>query len=413
MERQSVTDGTLSGRSGPTGDATAERLYAEYSERLLAFCLKQLRSRSEAEDAVQVTFLCALRALRRGVVPESESAWLHAIARNVCRWQQRTASRRPVTSAVEVESVAEPAAEDDTGLLGELREALASLPERQRHALLLREWRGLSALEIAEHLHLSPPATHALLTRARRSLAHALTAPQRAALGVASLVYELRGWLKAALGGASAKVAVATIAVGVGVGGAVVVDQSVAGDKRARQPVDSAQSSPAATVGARVGATGRTTAVGSSAGLSGAASAARGAADPRGTTAAAGSRPRSGSGQTMRGRALPGSPPEPGSTPGPTTSPREPDPRVTDPLAGVALDPLEPPELPPVELPPVELPPVDLPPVDLPPVDLPPVDVPPVDVPTEVLPPVDLPPVDLPPADVPPVDPPPLPPLLP
>jgi RNA polymerase sigma factor (sigma-70 family) len=396
MERQFVTpSGTPPGRGVPTDDAAAERLYSEYSERLLAFCVRQLGSRAEAEDAVQVTFLCALRALRRGVVPESESAWLHAIARNVCRWQQRTASRRPVSSAVDVDSVAWSASDEETGRLAGLREALESLPERQRQALLLREWRGLSAIEIAEYLHLSPPATHALLTRARRSLAHALTAPQRAALGVASLVYELRSWLKAALGGASAKLAVVTVAVvGTGVGG-VVVDQSIAGDRGTRRPVESAQPTPDGRA-ARARSTSRTSAVGSSAGGPASAPGRRGAV-PRGsgTASVSGRGPASGPQQTIRERARPGSTADPGSAPAPAPTPREPGTTGTDPLAGVVpLDPPEPPELPPVDLPPVDVPPVDLPPVDLP---------------TDVIPPIDLPPIGVPPTDVPPVDLPPAP----
>jgi RNA polymerase sigma-70 factor, ECF subfamily len=386
MERQFVTpSGTRPGRGVPS-DAAAERLYSEYSERLLAFCFKQLRSRAEAEDAVQITFLCALRALRRGVVPESESAWLHTIARNVCRWQQRTASRRPVASDVEVESVAVSASDEETGRLDGLREALESLPERQRQALLLREWRGLSALEIAEYLHLSPPATHALLTRARRSLAHALTAPQRAALGVASLVYELRSWLKAALGGASAKVAVATVAVvGTGVGG-VVVDQSIAGDRGSHPAVESAQSAPAGSTGSRTVATSRTSAVGPSAGAPVSARGRPGAAARgSGTASISAPRPISGPQQTIRGRTRPGSTTDPRSSPTPLPTPREPGTTATDPLAGIV--PLDPPELPPVDLPPLHLPPVDLP-TDV----LPPVGLPSVDHPLTNLPPVDLPP---------------------
>ena len=392
---------TPSGRRGPTEDAAAERLYAEYSDRLLAFCVRQLGSRAEAEDAVQITFLCALRALRRGVVPESESAWLHAIARNVCRWQQRTASRRPLDGAVDLESVASAASDDDTELLGGLRDALESLPDRQRHALLLREWRGLSAHEIAEHLHLSPPATHALLTRARRALAHALTAPQRAAVGLASLVYEFRSWIKAVLGGASAKAAaVATVAVvGAGTAGVVAVDRSLAGDRSSREPVEVAQPIAAAPIAARArarDADGRSISRKPDA----ASSAGRTSRDA-GRSSVSGRLPSVESALTPLGPRRPRTSPaaDPAPAPGPERAPREPDSPLTDPLAAV---PVEPPPLP--ELPPVDLPPVDLPPVDLPPVDLPPVDLPPADLPTDVLPPVDVPPVD-----VPPVDPPPLP----
>jgi RNA polymerase sigma-70 factor (ECF subfamily) len=50
-------------------------------------------------------------------------------------------------------------------------EALAALPERQRRALLLREWRRLSYAEIAQELGVPPAAVGPLLYRARRSLA--------------------------------------------------------------------------------------------------------------------------------------------------------------------------------------------------------------------------------------------------
>jgi RNA polymerase sigma factor (sigma-70 family) len=372
-------------------DSEAERLFAEYSDRILAYCLGRLRSRPEAEDAVQLTFLYALRALRRGVVPQSESAWLHTIAKNVCLCQLRTTSRRPVTAEHDLESVAGPDVDDDPELLAGLRDALQSLPERQRHALLLREWRGLSAQEIADELELSGPATHALLTRARHALAQALTAPRRAAAGLASMVYELRSSIKAALGGASAKVAVATIAlVGVGVG-SVAVDQSL-GKEGSTPPAESSARAVEVT-----SAAGRTTPGGTTAATRTAASRQAGRDASSGLLTAALDR---------EGRAF-ASPPKPSEpvspadrAPGPAAPPAsaapESEAQVTVPLALPA-----PPD---IGLPPVDLPPVDLPPVDLPPVDLPPVDLPPVDLPTDGLPPVDLPSTDLLPADVPPAE---------
>ena len=68
-------------------------LYTKYSAQILAYCRQSLGSRSDAEQALHKTFLQADRALERGVVPECESAWLTAIAKNVCRWQHRNRSR--------------------------------------------------------------------------------------------------------------------------------------------------------------------------------------------------------------------------------------------------------------------------------------------------------------------------------
>ena len=211
----------------------AARLFEAYSEQLLGYCLGQLGSRSEAEDAVQTTFLHALRALRRGVVPECESAWLTTIARNVCHSQRRTLNRRgPLASDMDLDTIAlaEPG-DDEKELLIGFQDALASMPEKQRRALVLREWQGVTPREIAGELGMSATATHALLTRARHSFAQALRLPRRPVVALVWLIIELRSHVKALLGGASTKAAVTTVAVvGLGVGG-IAVERSLAEPK--------------------------------------------------------------------------------------------------------------------------------------------------------------------------------------
>jgi RNA polymerase sigma factor (sigma-70 family) len=219
------------------------KLFADYSERLLGYCQRWLGNRSEAEDAVQTTFLYAHRALQRGVVPESEAAWLFTIAKNVCRWQHRTGSRHPtVAGDLDLDDLAHPESfeEENRDLLRELDAALAAIPERQRDALLLREWRGLSCPEIASQLHMSAPATHALLTRARRSLASAMTAARPVVcLDFGGLLLQFRRLLA----GTSAKVATtAVVVVGVGVTG-VAVQRTLDADRpAARTPAPAVRS---------------------------------------------------------------------------------------------------------------------------------------------------------------------------
>lgn len=219
----------------------ASRLFAEHSERLLGYCLRQLGSRPEAEDAVQTTFLYAFRALRRGVVPECESAWLTTIAKNVCHSERRTVDRQgPLAGDVDLDRIAlAQTGDDEEELLMGFKDALASMPEKQRRALVLREWQGVPAREIASELEMSATATHALLTRARHSFAQALTLPRRPVVGVVWLIVELRSHIKALLGGVSTKAAVTSIAVvGVGVGG-VAVDRSLAEPKDTPIPIRS------------------------------------------------------------------------------------------------------------------------------------------------------------------------------
>ncbi len=206
--------------------AEAGLLYERYSGRILAYCLHALRDRGDAEDAVQTTFLHAHRALQRGVVPEHEFAWLHTVAKNVCRMQRRTAARRGAVTGLDL--VALPALESDAGdqeLLSGLDDALASLPERQRRALVMRELRGLSSEEVASQLGMSATATYALLTRARRSLARALTVSGRSALGLDVGPLLLR--LKALFAGGAANVAATTAVAVVVVAGGVTLERAL------------------------------------------------------------------------------------------------------------------------------------------------------------------------------------------
>ena len=210
-------------------ESGAARLFEQHSERVFGYCLRFLGSRSDAEDAVQTTFLHAHRALEQGVVPELEYPWLHSIATNVCRGQLRTLARRgPLASELDLDTLPAPANREHElrELRSELAHALASLPETQRRALVLREWQGLESHEVASELGLSTTAAYALLTRARQSLARALSAAgTRPVLGV-DFVSALAK-LKALLAGGAAKVAVTTVAVGTVAIGGVAVERAV------------------------------------------------------------------------------------------------------------------------------------------------------------------------------------------
>ena len=213
-------------------DTTFEALYEQHSSRVFGYCLKWLRSREEAEDAVQTTFLYAMRGLRRGVVPLFDEAWLLAIARNVCLSRTEVARRRAVEVArdphVLAESVAAPATSDD---LAGLSEALTGLTEPQRRAILLREWQGLSYREIADELDLSQAAVETLLFRARRALA--------ARLRVAG---SFLPWLKAFAGGGAGSLAVgATIVV-------VAAAGSIGGTGRHDRPIRQPEPATKATL---------------------------------------------------------------------------------------------------------------------------------------------------------------------
>jgi RNA polymerase sigma-70 factor, ECF subfamily len=180
-----VREAPASARAESAADGAA-LLYERYYDRVFGYCLYQLGSREEAEDVTQTTFMWAFRGLRRGVVPRAEASWLFTIAQNACRARHRTRGRkrdREVLSDPVVLADMSPAHIADADDLIGLEDALARMPELQRRAILLREWRGLSYKEIAAELQLSDAAVETLIFRARRTLAELLAgkpAPKRA-----------------------------------------------------------------------------------------------------------------------------------------------------------------------------------------------------------------------------------------
>jgi len=235
-----------SDRSSPS--ATTAALYERYHDRVYGYCLYKLGSREEAEDATQTTFLLVLRALERGVVPRLEANWLFTIAQNACRCRARTRGRGRDREVLSDPQVLQEVAPGRTGARDELvglEEALEDMPDLQRRAIILREWRGCSYREIAQQLSLTSSAVETLIFRARRSLAQRLehqTLPSKRRAGVfvldfSSIASALKSILGLGSGAKAAGVAASTAAaVAIGLGG-------VAGD--VVQPAAEKDSKPA------------------------------------------------------------------------------------------------------------------------------------------------------------------------
>ena len=204
--------------AAPEADLT-RALYEKYANQIFRYCLHQLGSREEAEDAVQSTFLNAFRGIKGGVVPELESAWLFKIANNVCLSRRRSSWRRGrIESPADFDVVEEltPAPSRHADELIGLQDVLEQMPENQRRAILLREWQGLSYHEIAEELELSQAAVETLIFRARRSLAQGLEKPaekKRRLVRGADWANVLAGMKSLLLGSSVAVKVAATVAV--------------------------------------------------------------------------------------------------------------------------------------------------------------------------------------------------------
>jgi RNA polymerase sigma factor (sigma-70 family) len=233
----------------PGADAAGD-LYERYSAQIHGYCLHQLGSREEAEDAVQTTFMNAFRGLSRGIVPELESAWLFKIAHNVCLSRRRSSWRRGKIEApnnFEVLQEVIPGREQVSDELIGLQDVLEKMPENQRRAILLREWQGLTYREISTELGLSQAAVETLIFRARRALAQGLEQDAdswKKRLRRGADVGGAIAFVKALLGGggaAAVKVAATAVAVA-----ATTVAAATEVPKRAHQ-AQAAKPAPVAT----------------------------------------------------------------------------------------------------------------------------------------------------------------------
>jgi RNA polymerase sigma factor (sigma-70 family) len=221
----------------------SERLFERHHRRVFGFCLYQLRDRDEADDAAQTTFLYALRAVRRGVVPAFEAPWLLAIARNVCRSRWDSGKRRnEVEFTHDPHRLAEfaPGREATDELLG-LDEALATLAEPQRRAVLLRDWQGLSYQEVADHLGITVSSAETLIFRGRDALARALNGDEaredetrKRRFGLSSLAGAFKPGLLGGSVGAKVAAGAAVVAVGVTAGDSILLHDAT--PRRAPSP---------------------------------------------------------------------------------------------------------------------------------------------------------------------------------
>lgn len=160
-----------------TARACVEELYAAHHAEIYGYLCRMVRDDELAADLAQETFVKAFRAYDTLLDPNRARAWLYQIAgrtaldelrrRRIVRFVPWTGESRGFDRSAEDMALSH-------RLTGDLERALASIPERQRMALLLAEVQGLNGAELGESLGVSNVAARALLSRARESLRQSL-----------------------------------------------------------------------------------------------------------------------------------------------------------------------------------------------------------------------------------------------
>jgi RNA polymerase sigma factor (sigma-70 family) len=153
--------------------ALREFLHTRYP-RLVAGIALACGSRAAAEDAVQEAMLRAWERSERGEDVESMIAWVTAVALNLSRSGLRRlrTERRARRRLPDPASIEDPAAGAQRTV--DVERALASLPRRQREAVVLRYYLQLDTREVAAALRVSEGTVKSTLFRARAALADAL-----------------------------------------------------------------------------------------------------------------------------------------------------------------------------------------------------------------------------------------------
>ncbi len=150
-----------------------ERLVAQYQGAVLRTCYLYLCDRSQAEDAVQETFLKVYRNLDSFRGESSEKTWILKIAMRTCYDMNHSGWSRFFNRRVTPEMLPEasvPFTERDDALT----QAVMRLPEKLRRVIILYYYQGLSVREIAETLGITQPSVSNRMKRGREKLKAAL-----------------------------------------------------------------------------------------------------------------------------------------------------------------------------------------------------------------------------------------------
>jgi RNA polymerase sigma-70 factor (ECF subfamily) len=164
------------GQVGQERQERFELLFESYHAQVAAYARR--RAPVEAvEDVVEETFLVAWRRLER--VPSEPLPWLYGVARRVLANKARSGRRAAALAERLAQELERGGPADSVPVVSAgLEAALRALSEREREAVLLVAWEGLTPAEGAIAAGCSAAAFRVRLHRARSHLARALGGPE-------------------------------------------------------------------------------------------------------------------------------------------------------------------------------------------------------------------------------------------
>jgi RNA polymerase sigma-70 factor (ECF subfamily) len=162
-----------------------ERLYALHGARMKNLARNILGSSTDAEDAVQETFLKVQRGIASFRGKSSFASWTFRILVNTCYDARRSRMRKKEVSAEDEQQREDAAPRPEPraavahpSLRLALERALANLTRHQRDVFLLYEVEGFRHAEISEMLEITETASKNTLFQAKKNLRQMLEPPR-------------------------------------------------------------------------------------------------------------------------------------------------------------------------------------------------------------------------------------------
>jgi len=143
-------------------------LYLKYRQRVYAYCLRVVCDSDEAQDLFQEVFI---RVYERSALfgeERSFGGWLFTIAHNLCL--NRLRDRKPQDPIEDAGLLTMPSEDLGDNWQARIQWALEQLPVEYREAFVLREYEGLTYVEIAEVLNSTLPAIKSRIYRSKEKL---------------------------------------------------------------------------------------------------------------------------------------------------------------------------------------------------------------------------------------------------
>ncbi len=165
--------------------AAFTQLVEKYQRIVMATIYRYTGNRNEVEDLAQEIFFKVYRAAKSYTPQAKFSTWLYRVVVNHCLNYRRTQKKSALTTSLDHSmpgegkppfQVAQPKDPQPESLMQKqelqtaIERAIGELPDKQRMAIILYRFEGLSYKEIAQVLECSLSAVESLLFRAMTSL---------------------------------------------------------------------------------------------------------------------------------------------------------------------------------------------------------------------------------------------------